>query len=81
MNFIEFVTMVELTTVEHEKARQDKEMCKHKRLVFLGKQELLPEGFFLALFNCEDCRTTISLKMVKKNFKRPAERPQSAWAQ
>ncbi len=59
-------------------ANQDKKMCKHKRLVFLGKQEMPAENSFLALFNCEDCRSTISLKMVNKNFKRREGLPRSA---
>ncbi len=45
-------------------------MCKHKRLTFLGKQDMPTESTFLALFNCEDCRSTISLKMVNRNYKR-----------
>jgi|SaaInl7_200m_RNA_FD_contig_21_1069697_length_250_multi_14_in_0_out_0_1 hypothetical protein len=53
-------------------------MCKHKRLVFLGKQEVSPEHSFLALFNCVDCRSTISLKMTNKNFKRREKLSKSA---
>ena len=40
--------------------------CGHKRLVYLGKQELPGSGDFLALFNCADCQSTISLKMKNK---------------
>ena len=47
-----------------------KGVCKHKHLVFLGKQEIPTGNGFLALFNCEDCRSTISLKMVSKGFKK-----------
>lgn len=53
-----------------DKTMQKKTKCKHKRLTFLGKQEMPTEDAFLALFNCEDCRSTISLKMVNRNFKR-----------
>ncbi len=56
-------------------------MCKHKRLTFLGKQDMPSESTFLALFNCEDCRSTISLKMVNRNFKHRAGQPKSTWAQ
>ena len=44
----------------------EKKMCKHKHLVFLGKQEFPLEERFLALFNCKDCRSTISLRMLKR---------------
>ena len=48
--------------------------CKHKRLIFLGKQELPGSGDFLALFNCADCSTTISLEMKKKARRQPEEK-------
>ena len=52
--------------------------CKHKRLIFLGKQELPDNGDFLALFNCADCRTTISLKMKKKARRQPEKESKPA---
>ena len=56
------------SSVQTEKKRTGN-VCKHKRLIFLGKQEFADSGDFLALFNCADCRTTISLKMKKKEHK------------
>ena len=47
------------------KLKREKNVCKHKHLVFIGKQEIPSQERFLALFNCLDCRTTISLKLVK----------------
>jgi len=38
-------------------------MCRHKNLDFLGKQVVPGEENFLALFNCRDCHSTISLAM------------------
>lgn len=52
------------------KSKIEKKMCKHKHLHFLGKQEIPSGGGFLALFNCQDCRTTITLKMIKTAPKR-----------
>jgi len=47
-------------------------VCKHKKLVFLGKQQIDVDGKeYLALFNCNFCHTTISLRMDKKKG-RPA---------
>ncbi|OGF98258.1 MAG: hypothetical protein A3F83_06430 [Candidatus Glassbacteria bacterium RIFCSPLOWO2_12_FULL_58_11] len=38
-------------------------LCRHKNLDFLGKQLVPGEESFLALFNCRDCHSTISLAM------------------
>ena len=65
VNVIKVASAMRLETEKKEKI-----MCKHKHLVFLGKQELLTEEKFIALFNCQDCRSTISLKMVKPIKKR-----------
>ncbi|MBW7996224.1 MAG: hypothetical protein FVQ81_06585 [Candidatus Glassbacteria bacterium] len=46
--------------------KKDNSMCKHKHLVFLGKQEMPAKEHFLALFNCLDCCSTIALKMAKE---------------
>ncbi len=43
-------------------------MCKHKNLVYLGKQELIRSEQYLALFNCIDCESTISLKVRKEEL-------------
>lgn len=61
---------MKIDSVQTEKKRVGK-ACRHKRLNFLGKQELPENGDFLALFNCADCRTTISLKMKKKARTKP----------
>ena len=50
--------------------KKEKNVCKHKHLVFLGKQEILNADGFLALFNCMDCRSTITLKMHMSPVKR-----------
>ncbi len=42
-------------------------MCKHKHIIYLGKQELISKGKYLFLFNCQDCLSTISLKLKKFN--------------
>ena len=44
-------------------------MCKHKNIVFLGKQEIPETNEYLALFNCQDCHSTITLKLKKKRRK------------
>ncbi|HUU28383.1 MAG TPA: hypothetical protein VM123_11265 [archaeon] len=41
-------------------------MCKHKSLVYIGKQQLLIKGEYLALFNCKACKSTVSIKLKKK---------------
>ena len=64
-------------TVQTEKKRSGK-LCRHKRLIFLGKQEMPDSGDFLALFNCADCRTTISLNMKKKARRQPAKESKPA---
>ena len=47
----------------HQEACQ---VCKHKNLVFIGKQQIDKDGNdFLALFNCDYCHSTISLRMKK----------------
>ncbi|MBN2289507.1 MAG: hypothetical protein JXQ83_09265 [Candidatus Glassbacteria bacterium] len=38
-------------------------MCKHKDLIYIGKQQIDKDGKeFLALFNCNVCHSTISLR-------------------
>ena len=59
----EVVMRVETVQIKKKPAGK---ACGHKRLVFLGKQGLPGNGDFLALFNCADCQSTISLKMKKK---------------
>jgi hypothetical protein len=49
---------------EFEKIRSA-EMCKHKHIIYLGKQELISKGKYLVLFNCQDCFSTISLQLKK----------------
>lgn len=63
--------------VQTEKKRASK-VCLHKKLIFLGKQEFSDNGDFLALFNCVDCRTTISLKMKKKARRKPEKESKPA---
>lgn len=42
-------------------------VCKHKNLVFIGKQQLDKDGKdFLALFNCNYCHSTITLRMKRR---------------
>ena len=41
--------------------------CKHKKLVFLGKQELT-EKEYLPLFNCLDCHTTVTIRLRRRKF-------------
>ncbi len=42
-------------------------MCKHKNLVYLGKQPVtLKADRFLYLFNCIACKTTISIRPRKE---------------
>ncbi len=37
-------------------------MCKHKDLIYIGKQPItLKSDRFLYLFNCTSCKTTISI--------------------
>ena len=62
---LEKEVMMRMGTVQIEK-KPASAVCGHKRLVFLGKQELTGSADFLALFNCVDCQSTISLKMTKK---------------
>lgn len=40
-------------------------MCKHKHIIYLGKQELICKEEYLVLFNCQDCLSTISLQLKK----------------
>lgn len=40
-------------------------MCRHSELVFLGYQETISNNK-LALYNCLECGTTITLKKKKK---------------
>ena len=61
------------TSLVKTEKKHARKACKHKRLIFLGKQEIPDNGDFLALFNCADCHTTISLKMKKKARKQPAK--------
>ncbi len=43
------------------------QVCKHKKLVYIGKQNIDRDGKdFLALFNCQACHSTISLRMKKQ---------------
>ena len=58
------------SSVQAEKKRTGN-LCKHKRLIFLGKQGIAGSGDFLALFNCADCSTTISLKIKEKGRRKP----------
>ena len=60
--------IMKIDLIQTEKKRASR-VCKHKRLIFLGKQEFTDRGNFLALFNCEECCTTISLKMKKKAYR------------
>lgn len=62
--------IMKIDIVQTDKKRASR-VCQHKRLIFLGKQEFSDNGDFLALFNCADCRTTISLKMKKKARRKP----------
>ena len=69
--------IMKMDFVQTEKKRASK-VCLHKRLIFLGKQEFSDNGDFLALFNCADCRTTISLKMKKKASRKPEKESKPA---
>jgi hypothetical protein len=41
-------------------------MCRHDKIVYLGKQKVSEQSEnFLYLFNCEKCKTTISLRTRK----------------
>jgi hypothetical protein len=66
------------TSPVQTKKKHTSNVCKHKRLIFLGKQEQPDNGDFLALFNCADCHTTISLKMKKKERKQPVKESEPA---
>ena len=54
-------------TAFRAKSKEGK-MCKHKKLVYIGKQpENLRSNRFLYLFNCTTCKTTISMKPRKSH--------------
>ena len=68
---------MKIELVQTDKKRASR-VCKHKRLLFLGKQEFNDRGDFLALFNCEKCCTTVSLKMKKKAHRLLVKAPKPA---
>jgi len=39
--------------------------CFHENLVFLGKQQTSVMNKFLYLFNCLDCKTTLSIPKLQ----------------
>jgi len=39
--------------------------CKHKNVVFLGKQKLASDDY-LPLFNCLTCQSTITIRVRKQ---------------
>ncbi len=69
--------IMKIDLVQTDKKRASR-VCKHKRLLFLGKQEFTDRGDFLALFNCADCLSTITLKMKKKARRKPEKAPKPA---
>lgn len=38
--------------------------CKHLKVSFLGMQETMKAGKYLALYNCEKCHSTVSVPVI-----------------
>jgi hypothetical protein len=52
-------------TVDHDQVCK---VCKHKNLIYIGKQQVDKLGReYLALFNCNFCHSTISIRMKAKS--------------
>lgn len=45
--------------------------CDHKNLEYLGIQKTKDPNVFLFLYNCKNCKSTLTVSSKNKHFKEP----------